>query len=340
MVFDFSKSKEELYQDFLEDEARKGCLTISFLGAVLFPSLVPLDYYTQREYFPSLTLIRAGVSFSFFIIYMLFRKGIGLQRPFLAGNLILFIGSAAITLMCMVMGGMQSSYYAGVNLVLLTGVLILPSGRPTLLNMGIVIGIYVLGIFIESDFSLTHPRDFVFNMHIILMTGVIGATASHFKDKIRRESFYRYLEIQRSVGVLQKELESSQGSMESLTHEIVSKKSEVQAALELRDRFISIASHELRTPLTGMKLHLEVGRRKIESDGLDKFQMKKLLEAANAELCRIIRIVDEMLDVSRIQSGKFIFEKKETDITRLLNEITSRYFSEKLLRGKIRLYIP
>src|SRR5690606_29731630 len=106
------------------------------------------------------------------IIYLFFLKGIGLKKPFFAGNLILILACVAITLMCMVTGGMQSSYYVGVNHIIMAGVLIIPSSRQALLNISIILGTYLLGVLIESGFKITYPQDLVFNLHILLITGI------------------------------------------------------------------------------------------------------------------------------------------------------------------------
>lgn len=330
--------KNLLYKKFIHDEARNSSLILSLLAVVLFPVFSILDYFTHREEFFQLSVIRFSTSFIFLLSYLYLKRGTGQKRPFLSSSILLAIASLSITFMCMVLAGSQSPYYAGVNLVVLAGVLILPTALHAGLNAVIVIAIYILGMLVRDNFQLEEPWALVNNLFFLLATGIIGTTASWVKNRIRKESFFRNLEITRSMEVLQKELKSSHGNIESLASEIVKKAGDVQNSLELRDSFISMASHELRTPLTAMKLQLEVGRRKIVNSASIE-HMKDLIESADSQLSRMIRIVDEMLDVSRIQSGKFVIEKKITNFSELLAKILERSFLQQIEKGVIRVNI-
>lgn len=335
---DSSSEKKRLYNNFINEETRDSTLTLSLLAVVLFPVFSILDYYTHREDFYELSIIRFSTSFIFLLCYFYLKRGPGFKRPFLASSILLAIASLSITLMCMVLSGSESPYYAGVNLVVLAGVLILPTAVHAGIIALIIIGIYVLGMLIRHNFNMQDPWALLNNLFFLVATGIIGTTASWVKDRIRKESFFRYLEITRSMEVLQTELKSSHGNIESLASEIVKKTGDVQNSLDLRDSFISMASHELRTPLTAMKLQLEVGRCKI-NDSSSIIHMKELIESADSQLSRMIRIVDEMLDVSRIQSGKFIIEKKDANFSEVLSKILERSFLPQVQKGAIKLKI-
>lgn len=330
--------KNLLYKKFIHDEARNSSLILSLLAVVLFPIFSILDFYTHKDQFLELSIIRFTTSFLFLISYFYLKRGPGFKRPFLSSSVLLAIASLSITLMCMVLSGSESPYYAGVNLVVLAGVLILPTAVHAGLTAIFVIGIYVLGMLIRHNFDFPEPWSMVNNLFFLVATAIIGTTASWVKDRIRKESFFRNLEITRSMEVLQKELKSSHGNIESLASEIVKKTGDVQNSLELRDSFISMASHELRTPLTAMKLQMEIGRRKI-ADTSTVHHMQELIESADSQLSRMIRIVDEMLDVSRIQSGKFVIEKSVNNFSELLAKIIERSFLLQIEKGIIKVKI-
>src|SRR5205823_464735 len=81
--------------------------------------------------------------------------------------------------------------------------------------------------------------------------------------------------------------------IEALSRELETARDQAVRALRLREEFISIASHELRTPLTSLKLVAQLALRKEGSAAL--------LEKLGAQVQRLTRLVEEMLDFSRVQ---------------------------------------
>ena len=91
--------------------------------------------------------------------------------------------------------------------------------------------------------------------------------------------------------------------------------------------FLSIASHELKTPITGLKLQAEMAKRAIEKLGPDAFspeRVKKLVDNFHYDINRLKRLVDDILDVSRITSGKLSMEMEYVNIEEFMFEIVDR----------------
>lgn len=116
---------------------------------------------------------------------------------------------------------------------------------------------------------------------------------------------------------------------------------EARSGVQLRDDFISIASHELKTPITSLNLQIEVLNSLV--DGLDKESevpkiMKKFLSSTNNQLNRLSRLIDDMLDISRISTGKLSLNIKKVNLCVLCQEVLDR-FSDQLrdLRIESRL---
>lgn len=87
---------------------------------------------------------------------------------------------------------------------------------------------------------------------------------------------------------------------------------------ESRNSFVSLATHELRTPLANIKAYAET---LAIHDGIDVEKQKEFCNIINAEATRLSRFVDEMLSVSQIESGSLVFDMRETDLERLLNDV-------------------
>jgi signal transduction histidine kinase len=118
-----------------------------------------------------------------------------------------------------------------------------------------------------------------------------------------------------------------------------------QAAIQLRDEFLSIASHELKTPLTPLKLQLQTLMRMssssmpTSSDVLKR--LPKALDTCDRQVTRINKLVDELLDVSRIHSGKFSLELEHIDLAEVVREVAGRFVEDLARVGcEVRLDLP
>jgi len=86
----------------------------------------------------------------------------------------------------------------------------------------------------------------------------------------------------------------------------------VKKAVLVRDQFLSIASHELKTPITALSLQIQIAKQKLRQTaaGLSTEQLGKLLDISGRQIDRLSRLVEDLLDVSRIQAGKLTFVAK------------------------------
>lgn len=83
-----------------------------------------------------------------------------------------------------------------------------------------------------------------------------------------------------------------------------------------KDEFISMASHELKTPLTSIKGYMQMVERSFERDLKD--DAKKYLERTRQQLEKLNILIDDLLDTSKIASGKLEFNNKVYDIDPIL----------------------
>lgn len=99
---------------------------------------------------------------------------------------------------------------------------------------------------------------------------------------------------------------------------------DLQHALKARDEFISIASHELKTPLTSLKIQFQLQKRQAEK-GNQKYYSKEKVDAntdmALKLISRLDRLIDDMLDIARIRTGKLTIKKQTLNLTSLLREV-------------------
>ena len=106
---------------------------------------------------------------------------------------------------------------------------------------------------------------------------------------------------------------------------------ELAKAVKSRDEFLSIASHELKTPLTSLKMQAQIRKRTLAKGDLSRFTPEGLQRMANddeKQVNRLIRLVDDMLDISRLSTGKFALQLEQTDLSALVKEVIDRFSLE------------
>lgn len=102
----------------------------------------------------------------------------------------------------------------------------------------------------------------------------------------------------------------------------------LQKALKSRDEFLSICSHELKTPLTSLKMQIQLNERVRSKYGEEKAfsmeNMKKFINQADRSVERIIHLVNDMLDISRVTTGRLTLNKEDIDFTHLVKDVSDR----------------
>ncbi len=99
--------------------------------------------------------------------------------------------------------------------------------------------------------------------------------------------------------------------------------SELKAAEQMKNDFISSVSHELRTPLTAIRGWGETAKMSV---GTDDEIVKKGLDVVLGESERLSGLVEELLDFSRIQSGRLQVETTELEVGETLSDAVDMYY--------------
>lgn len=104
-----------------------------------------------------------------------------------------------------------------------------------------------------------------------------------------------------------------------------------QAGVEERERasreFLTIASHELKTPMTSLRIQLQMAIRNLANTGKapSAEKLRKVLDTSALQVDRLTRLIEDLLDVSRIQSGKLSFHLELVDLSVLMLDVLERY---------------
>ena len=131
------------------------------------------------------------------------------------------------------------------------------------------------------------------------------------------------------VRAYSRELERKSRELEAATAELRAANAQLQALDRMKDDFMSTVTHELRTPLTSIRAFSEILR---DNPGIDLSQREEFLGIIAKETERLTRLINQTLDMAKIESGSAEWHTSELDVHEVLREAvdaTSQLFREK-----------
>ena len=121
-------------------------------------------------------------------------------------------------------------------------------------------------------------------------------------------------------------LERSRQEQETLLRELNQTQQELERSLKMRDEFMSLVAHELRTPLNTLFLETQMRSLQIKRGNTAAFapqQMEAMVQRDERQIKSMIRLIDDMLDVSRMRSGKLSIRPVQVELMSLLERVVS-----------------
>jgi signal transduction histidine kinase len=153
------------------------------------------------------------------------------------------------------------------------------------------------------------------------------------RRRLGQELRKRVAELERANREIADLNSSLQRRIDDATAELKERYEQLKELDRMKSQFLSIASHELKTPITAMSGFLQVALRRIRrlSEGAEAAPaaeglrgITEQLEVVYRQTTKLARLVDELLDVSRIQTGRIEFRYGDVDMAELANEVATR----------------
>lgn len=252
--------------------------TTALIAAVITAAGLILDYFVYPEFFWKIQIIRlVGITISLLIYWWATRHTVDEVSSFFPSYLPLTV-IISISLMILITDGGNSSYYAGLNLVLVALAILL---RWTV-KMGFEMSVYLIIAYIGASLGSRVTPDLgtlVNNFFFIGSNAVLVVVGAFLYDRTRRSEFF-----------LQKEIEDR-------NLELADNQLRLQELDEAKTRFFANVSHELRTPLTIMLGTTETLRERKVTDLQSRF------EVLHANGLRLLGLIDNLLDLVRFDQG-------------------------------------
>jgi Na+/proline symporter/signal transduction histidine kinase len=190
---------------------------------------------------------------------------------------------------------------------------------------------------IDADAELVHFVE-------TKLAGVIGASSSRImvasvvkEEALSVEEVRQIVDEASQVVAYTHRLEQKSRELEAATAELRAANERLQELDRLKDDFVSTVSHELRTPLTSIRSFSELLR---EDPDVDIEKRKRFLDIITKETERLTRLINEILDLSKLESGTTEWNDTIVDMREVVENAvaaTSELFREKNVRVETRI---
>lgn len=120
---------------------------------------------------------------------------------------------------------------------------------------------------------------------------------------------------------------------DALLAELQAAQAQLQRAVQMRDDFMSMVSHELRTPLNTLFLQAQLRRRIAAGAQLSPEKIQSMVERDEQQIRNILRLIDDMLDVSRLRQGTLSIAPKPADMAVLVRRVVESHAEQAAAVG-------
>jgi len=123
-------------------------------------------------------------------------------------------------------------------------------------------------------------------------------------------------------------LEQSRREQEALLKKLQATQNELEQAVRMRDDFMSIVAHEVRTPLNGLILETQLRKMHLARENAAAFSLDKMhamVDRDERQIKSLIRLIEDMLDISRIRTGKLSIRPSRFDLAQLVRGLVENF---------------
>jgi response regulator RpfG family c-di-GMP phosphodiesterase/signal transduction histidine kinase len=290
------------------EKAIRDTKTTAMVASIAFSLFGLLDYALYPDYFVQLIVIRIGVVISNIFVFLLIRTEFGARSARQIAMAEYLICGLSIVLMVHLVGGYLTPYYAGINLVLLAFISILPlDAKRTIIICGIIYAAYIIPILIRQridDLAILLNNNF-----FLLSTIALVILSSYLATQIRFREF-------------------------SARHRLAEANEELKKLDILKSQFFANVSHEVRTPLTSVISPIQslyqgdIGELSIEQS--------RLISQMYRNSLKLLDMINQMLDFSKFEAGKMELRLGPVDLDETVRDIIA-VFDDVTERKAIKL---
>ncbi|HYL88326.1 MAG TPA: sensor histidine kinase [Burkholderiales bacterium] len=190
---------------------------------------------------------------------------------------------------------------------------------------------------LQADAELVHYVE-------VQLAGAIGSASARVmvasvakEEALSIDELREVLDEASQIVVYSHRLEQKSRELEAATAELRAANEQLKQLDRMKDDFVSTVSHELRTPLTSIRAFTQI---LLEHPDVDAEQRTKFLGIITKETERLTRLINQVLDLSKIESGKAEWRESRVDMRELIGDAVtgmSQVFEEQAIKVDLEL---
>lgn len=154
--------------------------------------------------------------------------------------------------------------------------------------------------------------------------GAVDYLIKPFNPQILRQKIAVFADLFRKTRALAELNEQLEARVKERTTELETSAAALQAAARQKDEFLAVLAHELRNPLAPLRTGVDL---LMQMQGPTPPIVERTLAAMNRQLDHIVRLIDDLLDVSRISRGVLELKKTRTDLAATIHATVETFRS-------------
>lgn len=333
ITLNFPDDRESKYRDYYFIQSYKTTRVAYLILAVLYAFFGYLDSVVAKEFFQLFIIIRIiVVAVLLFVFVFTFSNKFRRYWQTLV-FISFFIGAVGIIIMLIMMPDIVI-YSSGLILVFLAGfVLIKLRFLAVSIASWLVILIYIISALVwKIDITIVMSNSFFF-----IGANLIGMLAAYRTEIFNRQNFNLYLQIAKKNEQIEQANKNLEGKVEDRTKllnfrnkelreevkrraiiekELIASKERAEESDKLKSAFLANMSHEIRTPMNGI-----LGFASILRDAEDEEEFNEFIDAIVSSGEHLLNLINDIIDLSKIESGILKIEKSKFELNRLTKEI-------------------
>ncbi|BFU93335.1 MAG: hypothetical protein NTNFB02_00570 [Nitrospira sp.] len=290
------------YQVWREQFIAQRLRVLYLVGLIVNPIFGALDALAYPEHLRELLLLRGVLEFGLCIGFIALRFQLALVKPEVLLALWILIPNICIAHMFLVLSEFNSTYYNGLALVMLTAAVIVPVSWMSHLVAQIGTLLYFYGALMVHGLTVMHPRLLAESIFFLVFFCVAFQISLHLYERLQKREF-----------LAKRELEASNDKLQALDR--------------LKSEFFANISHELRTPLT---VSLGAFKQALKSSLAPSLQ--SVLESGLRNTARLLFLINELLELSKFESGHTEIKRVCIDFRMLVTNVASNFESSERQR--------
>jgi signal transduction histidine kinase len=342
----FPDEREREYRDSYFDRSLGTARTAFIILSLLYGFFGYLDSIVAGDFFRLFITIRAVVvPVLLSVVLLSYTKSFKnyWQTLIFAAYL---IGGIGIIIM-LVLLPKAVGYSSGLILVFLAGAVLI---KLRFLSVSIASWIVIVTYIVASLAWGVDNETVISNSFFFIGANLIGMFASYSNEVFNRQNFNLYLQIAKQNA----EIEDANKSLEEKVHnrtrllnsrnkelreeverrakiqkELVFAKEKAEESDKLKSAFLANMSHEIRTPMNGI-----VGFANLLREAEDEAELEEFIDVIIQNGEHLLNLINDIIDLSKIEAGILKIEKSEFELNRLTKEIYDMFVLEENIIAK------